>query len=415
MTTNRNLLNNSEIIKIVGILSKGLPLPFLEGKYVVNQGWCAVITEGGAFKEILQPGTYFLGHYHMFRDVKATEIDMRMKTLTVSTLREFSIAQPLPIEINLDLAVEFRVADPQRVATEITTPLTSLFDRVIQAVRGSVVNAHVDEIRTQGEGIARSTLQRLHAMQLPSTIGLEVLNVLTTSIKATDAGSDALAQLQMSEFTKVQDWRVDNAILSQSKITPEWLMVNRPELYAQIMSGNKDIILGMVDKGMLDPAGFLNQPTTAAAYNPFDLLSGFGVMGIPGMPGLNPGQPSQSSASTNGQNNPLLSSGKQDIHSRIREELTYLEKMAGIKIDSKPGMDGRGIPDGSYNLCVSIPRNSGGDIILYFACQADYPTVVPFMEVEVNGEATPFQSATLRRWNGQYLVEIVREVKQYFG
>ena len=49
--------------------------------------------------------------------------------------------------------------------------------------------ATIDEIRTQGEGIARATLQRLQAMQLPKTLGVEIFNVLVTTIKDTDAGS----------------------------------------------------------------------------------------------------------------------------------------------------------------------------------------------------------------------------------
>lgn len=412
MTTNRHLLNNLEIVKPTQLLDKGLPIPFLEGKYQVDQGWCAVITEGGAFKEILQAGTHFLGRYRMFRDVKATAIDLRIKSLTVSTTREFTIAQPVPVEINLDLSVEYRVSDPRRVATEITTPLTSLFDRIIQAVRGSVVYANVDEIRTQGEGISRATLQRLQAMQLPTILGLEVLNVLTLSIKATDAGNDALAQLQMGEFAKVQDWRVENAILQQTQVTPQWLMINRPELYAQLMAGNQEIIKEMIDKGLLDPAGFLNQSANAPANNANQLLSGYGLPGVPGMPGL---PPPQSFQNPNTLTPPQPDSVAKDIHSRMREELNYLEKLPGAKIESKPGTDHRGIPDGSYDLRIRIPRSSGGEIVIYLVCQAGYPQSAPAMDVEINGESTPFQSATLRRWAGQYLVEIVREVKQYFG
>jgi len=412
MATNRHLLNNFEIMKPTQLLDKGLPIPFLEGKYLVDQGWCAVITEGGAFKEILSPGTHFLGRYRMFRDVKATAIDMRMKTLIVSTTREFTIAQPVPVEINLDLSVEYRVADPRRVVTEVSTPLTSLFDRVIQAVRGSIVYATVDEIRTQGEGIARATLQRLQAMQLPTIIGIEVLNVLTTSIKATDTGSDALAQMQMGQFQKVQDWRVDNAILQQTQVTPQWLMINRPELYAQLMAGNQEIIREMIDKGLLDPAGFLNQPSNAPGYDPTRILEGYGLGGLPGLPGVTApmGQPSPNTSAT-----PQLTGGGKDVHSRMREELNLLDKISGIRVDQKPGTDERGIPDGSYDLRIRVPRSSGGEIVIYITCQATYPQLPPILEIEVNGESTPFQSAILRRWTGQYLVEIVREVKQYFG
>lgn len=85
MTTNRSLINNDILFKPTQLLAKGLPIPFLEGKYLVEQGWCSVITEGGAYKEILGAGTHFLGKYQMFRDLKATAVDLRVKTLTVST------------------------------------------------------------------------------------------------------------------------------------------------------------------------------------------------------------------------------------------------------------------------------------------------------------------------------------------
>ena len=410
MPNNRHLINDYDIVRQSQLLDKGLPLPFLEGKYVVDEGWCAVITEGGAYKETFQPGTYFLGHFKWGREVKATAVNVRLNTLTVSTTREFTISQPVPVEINLDLSVEYQVVDARRVATEITSPLTSLFDRVIQSVRSAVVYATIDEIRTQGEGIARATLQRLQAMQLPKTLGVEIFNVLVTTIKDTDAGSSALASQQMKEFTTVRDWQLDSMITQQSRVTPEWLMIHRPELYAQLAAGNQALLTAMVDKGLLDPAGFLNQPAGSTPLNPLTMM---GNMGFPGMPstqqlsGGNPvGQQPQITTS---------SSGGNDIHVRMREEISYLEKISGVKVQAKPGADNSNIPDGSYDLKVEIPRTSGGLITLYLNCPAGYPQKPPTADVEVDGQDTAFQSAILRRWMGQYLVEIAREVKQYFG
>ena len=171
---------------------------------------------------------HIFGTFKWGREVKATVVNVRLNTLTVSTTREFTISQPVPVEINLALSIEYQVVDARRVATEITSPLTCLFDRVIQSVRTAVVYATIDEIRTQGEGIARATLQRLQAMQLPKTLGVEIFNVLVTTIKDTDAGSSALASQQMKEFTTVRDWQLDSMITQQSRVTPEWLMIHRP-------------------------------------------------------------------------------------------------------------------------------------------------------------------------------------------
>jgi len=409
MSSNRHLINDFDILRPTQLLDKGLPLPFLSGRYVVDEGWRAVLSEGGAFKEILEPGTHFLSKYHFFRDVKATAVNIKVNTLHVSTTREFTISQPLPVEINLDLSVEYQAVDPRRVAMEITSPLTSLFDRVIQAVRGAVVYATVDEIRTQGEGIAKVTLQRLQAMQLPSVIGIEVFNVLVTSIKATDTGTDALAAQQMKEFTIVRDWQLDTMMIQQSRLTPEWLMVHRPEIYQQLIAGNQELLKEMIDKGLLDPAGFLNQPTGASTVDPLKLMSGFGLPGF--------GQPTTSSTGTgSGQPQLTAETGGKDVHARMREEVGYLRNLPGVEVETKPGVDANGVPDGSYDLKVDLPRTSGGKITLYFTCPAGFPGQSPTVDLDVDGQATPFQSAILRRWNGQqYLVEIAREVKQFFG
>jgi hypothetical protein len=408
MSTNRQFINDFDIIRPQQLLDKGLPLPFLSGKYVVDEGWCAVITEGGAFKEILGPGTHFLSKYHFFRDLKATAINIKINTLSVSTTREFTIQKPLPIEINLDVAVEYQVRDSRRVATEITAPLTSLYDRVIQAIRSAVVFATVDEIRTQGEGIAQASLQRLQAMQLPKIIGIEVSNVLVTTIKATDTGSDALATQQMNEFTRIRDWQLDNAIVQGTRVTPEWLMMNRPELYAQLAAGNMEVMKELIDKGLLDPASFLNQPNSMPNFDPSKLLGAFNN------PVMTPG----GYGSNVGPNTPMITDQRlapKDINTRIREDIGYLKDLPGAKVESKPGQDEDGIPDGSFDILLTLPRASGGTITLFINCPKGYPTEPPAVEVEVDNEEASFQSAVLRRWSGQYLVEIARETKQYFG
>lgn len=413
MPNNRHLINDFDIVRPAQLLDKGLPLPGLAGRYVVDEGWCAVITEGGAFKEILEPGTYSLSKYRFWRDVKAIAIDTRIQTLTVSTTHEFTIAQPVPVEINLDLGVEYRVSEPRRVAVEVKTPLTSLYDRVIQAVRGAVVYATVDEIRTQGEGIARTTLQRLQAMQLPKLIGIEVFNVLVTTIKATDTGSDALAGQQFQEFTTVRNWQLDAAMTSQSRVTWEWLLIHRPEIAQQMLATHGEIAKEMIDKGLLDPAGFLNQPAAGGA-GPVNLPNFMGNFGFPGsmMPGTQhqPQLPGQSPGTPQGR----LPAGS-DVHTRMREEVGYLEKIPGAKIETKPGADNYGVPDGSYDLRIQLPRSSGGQIVLYVVCPVGYPQTAPVVEAEVDEQGAPFQSATLRRWTGQYLVEIAREAQRWFG
>lgn len=419
MTINRHLINDFDIVRPAQTMDKGLPLPFLSTRYEVQEGWVAVITEGGAFKEILAPGAHFLGKYKLFRDVRSTEVDTRIKTLTIKTEREFTIDKPTQVDINLDLAVEYRVADPRRVALEISSPLTSLYDRVIQCVREAVVYATHEEIRTQGQGIARVTHQNLLAMQLPKVIGIEVINVLVTSIKATDAGTDSLGQLKSAGFSRITEWQVENEILSRSQITPQWLMVNRPDIYTQYMAGNFEVVKELIDKGLLDPAGILNQTPGAAGYDPNAMLNQLLSGGMTGLLGGN-NQNSQIPQGANGtyggtQRNQLPAhSQPASIHDRMREEIRLIEKLPGVRVEFKPGTDNHGIPDNSYDGMVQVPRGSGGKIAIYFTCLETYPQSPPVVDVELNGEPVPFQSAILRRWSSQYLIEIVHEVRQYY-
>jgi regulator of protease activity HflC (stomatin/prohibitin superfamily) len=416
MSNNRSFISDSDIIRPTQLLDKGIPLPFMSGRFTVDEGWCAIVTEGGAFKEIWEPGTYFLEKYHWRRDVKATLIDKRLKTLSVSTTREFTISQPVPVEINLDLSVEYQVTDPRKVATEISTPLTSLYDRVIQAVRGVVVYATVEEIRTQGEGIARNTLQRLQGMTLPKILGVEVSNVLVTQIKATDAGTDALAGQQMKEYTAYRDWQMDSAMTQQSKVTWEWLLLHRPEIAQQMLATYGVVAKEMIDKGLLDPAGFLNQPNGSpnnmAGLDLNKMLNPFGFGSNP-MSGTQQGQiPATTSP---GGNQPLPIASSNDIHTRMREEISYLQKLPGAKVENKGGTDDMGTPNGSYEVMIQLPRSSGGTITLYASCPAGYPQQPPIINLDLDDQPTPFESPTLRRWAGQYLVEIAREAKQHFG
>ena len=97
MGNNRSQINHyGGIIQPAQILQKGLPLPFFEGRICVWTKVGAQSSQGGAFKEILEPGTHFLGKYRLFRDAKATKIDRRKKTLLVQSYGDFSIAQPVP-------------------------------------------------------------------------------------------------------------------------------------------------------------------------------------------------------------------------------------------------------------------------------------------------------------------------------
>jgi hypothetical protein len=195
-------------------------------------------------------------------------------------------------------------------------------------------------------------------------------------------------------------------------------MVNRPEIYAQLMAGNMEVVKELIDKGLLDPAGVLNQTSGSPGYNPNQIINNLLSGGMGGMmggfqnPQSNSGMPGQQNTGSQGQLQ--APTPQQNIHDRIREEIKLLEKLPGAKTEAKPGTDDYGIPDNSYDLRVRVARGSGGEIIVYFTCPAGYPKTPPILAVEINDEEVPFQSAVLRRWIGQYLVEIVHEIRQFY-
>jgi hypothetical protein len=417
MPNNRANINDVEILRAPQVLDKGIPLPGLDGRFEVHEGWVSIITEGGAFKEILGPGTHFLSKYHFWRNVRQTQVNVMINTLPVVSTREFSISQPTMIEINLELAVEYRVSDPRRVAMEVSHPLTSLWDRVHMAVGNVVAQCTHDELRTRGEGISRITLQRLQGMQLPATLGMEVFNVFVTTLKATDAGADVLAGQNLREYQRTQEWVEEARRLAQSQMTPQWLLMHRPDLVQQMLAGNQEIMKVFIEKGGWDPSRVLQQ---------FAASSPLGSMGFGGMGGLSPGagigldSGSQFPAVSPPPNPvPQIGPGAQagtDVLARIREEAELLRQVPGSRVEARAGEQLDGLPDGTYGIRATLPRPSGGELTVTFSCRPGFPTNPPGVEVKVDGEPQAFNPVALRQWGvHRYLVEIVNEARQFFA
>lgn len=415
MSNNRHYINDSDIIRPPMTVEKGLPIRFLDGKQRIDEGWCAVLTEGGAFKEILEAGTHFMGKYHVFRDVRVTLVDTRMTTLEVKTTNELQIARPVAVKLHIDVSVEFRICDPRRVVTEVRTPMTTLWDRTVQAERAVLANADVEEVRTQSENIRRGILQQLLGMQLPRTLGIEVFNVWLPVLEVTDTGQDVLAAQQLKEYTTVSDWRLDAALLSQTQVTDAWLAVHRPELLAQKMAGNAMLFKELIDKGYFDTAAMMNQAVGTPAFDPRQALGG--AMGFGGLQTPSDNAPQGAALSGSGfvPGQPAALP-EHDQQARIKEDLRLLRLMPGAQVSLTAGLDSDGLQDGSYIVEVTLPRAGGTALWIAIACPVAFPQAPPELEVEVDGSTTPFNSSLLSHWRGNnYLVDLVREVQQRFG
>lgn len=406
MIDNRHTIDDTDLVRPEQLLDQGIPLPLLSGKYEVREGYCAVVTEGGVFKEILTPGFYHLHRYKMFRNIRAVLVDMRVKQLSVETSRKYQIKYPVPVQLDLDLVVEYKVTDVRRVALEIDQPLHSLYDRVNQAINPVVSVATYDEVNLRREEFGERIFQGLKGMQLPKTIGVEILSVIITTLKALDSGNDVLSQQTLDEFKTIRDWQVDSTILQNSQM----------DIRTMLMQADPNerikFLETLADKGYMDPAGsFLGQPQ---GYNPSDpsqmlsgLLSGYGYNNNQqyrpgGMPGGMPGGFNQLNA-------PQQTPPGRGQQARMVEEVNLLKNIPGAKVELKPGVDQYGVHDGSYMFMVDVPKNSGGRITCYFSCTAQYPDVPPLFALEVNGEDCLFESTNLRSWRRQYLIEIVNE------
>ncbi|MGV8026692.1 MAG: SPFH domain-containing protein [Anaerolineaceae bacterium] len=413
MTTNRHLINEMDLIQPDQLLEQGIPLPLLSKKYEVKEGFNAVILVGGVFEETLMPGFYYLSKYKLFRNIRVILVDTRIKQLFVSTNRNFTIGSPVSVQVDLDLTVDYRVYNPRIVALEVEKPLASLHDRVIEALTPIVSNTNIDECRKNEEKITRNTLGRLKAMQLEKTIGIEVLNIFITKLSMLDTQNDALGQQELDSHIRIQNLHLDNTIMQNTRITPEWLIINRPDLYKAIQDGKIEVLKILSDSGaIIDPASFLNQPLNMNANNDptllNNLLSEFGL-DLTQSGNKIPINNSNQLVSPN----PFLHT--KNLQDRMDEEISYLKKLPGAKVKIGIGKNDNDIPDNSYNIMIEIPKNSGGTIVCYIACKKEYPIQPPSIEIEVNGEETPFESSILRHWNQQYLIELVREVIDFSG
>lgn len=404
---NRSSINDGDIVNSEQILDKGFPLPLLSGKYEVKEGYKAIILVGGVFEEILSPGFYYLSRYSMFRNVRSILVDMRVKQLHVKTSREFQIKYPASVQVDLDLTAEYKVVDPRIVAIEYESPLQSFYDRIIAAASPVISTSSIEEVRTGGEEIGQKIFQRLKADHLEKLIGIEVFNIVVTTIKALDAGEDILAQDQTERYFGYQDLQFREMLRRKVPDFLDRLEIegNKDDLIKAYLDDKTRIYLKLLEEGGIDPASFLNQ----AAGNPGVDSNQLSQSLSPFLPQSNRDQGGQPKLSESTMTQP------QDIHSRIKEEVEFLKKLPGAAIEVKLGRDEDGIADGSYNLRVEVPSTSGEKLTCYIHCNTNYPNEVPIIETEVNGEEIPFESSILRHWNKQYLIEIIREVLSYRG
>ena len=398
MSDNRGYIDERTLVKREQILEKGIPIIGLAGKYQVKEGFCAVLAEGGVYKETLGPGFYYLHKYKFFRDLTATVVDMRTKTLNIETDRKHQIKYPFPVEIDLYLTIEYKVVDPRRVALEYEEPLHLLFDRVTAAFDPIISNANYEEVQTRRAEISQKILQQLKAMQLSIDLGIDVRNCTITTLKIHDTGSDVISTRARDESNYLRDAQMQAFVLQNSpRDFMSIIMQADPNERVKLMQtlAEQGLLLG---EGQLlnSPANMFGggQQATMAGQ----LGAGFGMQqgytgsqtGMGSLQQMLPGQ-------TTGQN-------------RMVSEINYLRSIPGANVETIAEKDANGLATGAHKFRVTVPKQSGGTITSYFRCSAQFPTEPPLFSLEVDGQDYPFNPSCLRNWRGNYLYEIVQEI-----
>ena len=257
----------------------------------------------------------------------------------------------------------------------------SLYHRIMDASGGILSTQYVGEIRKNGSGIAKATLDHLKGDDLPNTIGINVLSVHTTVIKATDTGNDALATFQKESYERVQTYLINNRLA----ITPETLLYSNPEIYMQLLAGKQEVLRAMIDKGLLAPEGILNQPLENNGQEYLKDTSGW-------LDSLLPGTPKPAPVTENPNPPAQIPSPAGNDQSRIQEDIRYIKNgISGSNVKPNMVLDDNGVQTGGFTLKVDFPRISGGEMAtVEFTCPASYPTEKPVAKLMVNGEERRF-------------------------
>ncbi len=406
MTSNKALINEFELVSPPTTLDRGSLLPLIGGRYQVDEGFKAVITVGGTYKETLGPSHYDLHKYRAFRDIKSYLVDMRQKTLEMTTKREVKTAgKPVPIDLELNMTIYYQIENARMIALEVHEPLTKLFEIALDAASATLVHWDINMVRMNRAGLGEAVLKKLKADNLPKILGISVSKVIVTKLAAMDMGDDVLAQQVMDQYTTMQNWQVDSYIAANSNPNEAWLLQNGHEnLLIAREEAKVKLLTELIDKGWGDNAAFLNQAAGSDFSDPTEILKQF----------VDDGNNNREQVYDNTKK--LNTGTSQNALLRIKEDKVHLQKKSGLgEISILAQNDDSGIPTGGYFVTVDVPRFEAGHLFITFLCDLNYPNSAPKVSVELNNNALDFSSEIISHWRQEYLIEILHEVFSFLG
>ena len=178
------------IMLIVGLVFLGW---LASGIYIVDEGTRGVVTRFGEFQRISMPGP----HWHIPYPVEATErVDVATRRTITVGYQAISAQQTRPILsealmltedeniVNVQLAVQYEVSDPEDFLFNFVDPEQTLKELTESALRETVGKRVMDFILTEGRAeVAQNTLSLINEGLALYQAGIEVREVIIQDVQ----------------------------------------------------------------------------------------------------------------------------------------------------------------------------------------------------------------------------------------
>jgi regulator of protease activity HflC (stomatin/prohibitin superfamily) len=382
-------------------------------KLRIREGTTAVVTLDGAYEETLRAGGVALGKYTLLKRCEIYWVDMRDRELTVQTSKELRIMDPVPQDVDLTVSVKYRVSEPRVVALEVKNPITTLYDYTIEAMRQACSQFKFQDFLGGGSA-GNSIYQHLKNRNVENYLGIELLDVLTSSISGADRAvslmqnqglapaetqveltTEAMRKNQELQF-EMREAEIRNDIASMLQLSPAYVAQFLPEMYESIY-GNRALTdqarleglielakIGVIDaaalSGLGDVAGTLGRSLGVEPQRPANAL-----------PGYVPDQPY----------------GAMGARGRLLQETNTLREN-GFEVSLQEDED-------NYYVEVRMSLDEGHELNAYFVCTQSYPQDPPQLIVEHDGQQEAFNSINVQNWDyRKSLSEILKEIVSYY-
>lgn len=146
-------------------------LTALQQRYV-PQGFAAVVVRNGVHDTTINSGPIPKTLFSPFKPSEIYWVDIRYRQLTVTSVNELLMSDPLPVPIDLSVVLTYRVVDPGAIAFRIEKPVAFLYHLTLSVVRKIIgmmsFRDFADSARMENEIFQELTKQTSH--EIPSIL-----------------------------------------------------------------------------------------------------------------------------------------------------------------------------------------------------------------------------------------------------